>query len=323
MKNIAIVCGGYSGEYSVSKNSAAIAFKHLEPMKKYNLFLIEITKTGWYYIHNNTKLLVDKNDFSIIINGQKINFDAVLNLIHGTPGEDGLLQGYWDMLDIPYSSSSTLVSALTFNKEICKQIAHAYGAKIAPAVFLHRHTPYNTTKILEVTGLPCFIKPNKGGSSIGMSKVYNADEIDAAIQRAFEEDNEIQIEKFLDGTEITCGVLQKNNQIEALPITEIVSKNDFFDFEAKYDNTLADEITPARISPELTKQCQELSVELYKKIGCSGLVRIDYIFAENTLFFLEINTIPGMSEASIVPKQADYIGMPLSELFDCMIKNIL
>lgn len=322
-KNIAIVSGGDSGEYEISIQSGRIVEKYLDK-EKYNTYAVIIKGKNWYHRcpHNN-EYEIDKNDFSLQMVGEKIKFHCVFIAIHGTPGEDGKLQGYFDMLGIPYTTCDHVISALTFNKHLTKQVVGNLGVKIARSVLVHQSDPPGGEYILQQLRLPLFIKPNNGGSSVGMSRVNKAEDLDNAIEHAFREDDEILIEEFIQGREITCGVLKSKGVITTLPVTEIISKKEFFDFEAKYDPTLADEVVPAQIPAETFKACQEASAFLYKQLNCKGVVRFDYIFNDSGIYFLEVNTVPGMTEASIVPKMAKAYGMSLSELFDCLLEEAL
>ncbi len=320
-QNVAVVTGGFSKESVISVRSAKIVCENIDK-DLYNSYLIIINDNNWKANIDNKEYAIDKNDFSLTYNNEKILFDKVFMIIHGNPGENGLLQGYFDLLKIPYTASSLLTSAITFNKSITQILAKYHGLNVAKSVLLYKNESYNIDEILNTVGLPCFVKPNNGGSSIGMSKVNDKSLLKEAIEIAFKEDDEVQIEEFLKGTEVTCGVLQKDNEIMALPITEVVSKKEFFDYEAKYNSALSEEITPARISQELTKKIQELSVFVFKKFRCKGVSRIDYIIKNDVPYFIEINTIPGLSEASILPQQAKEKGISLKELFNLMLKNI-
>jgi D-alanine-D-alanine ligase len=322
-QNIAIVSGGDSGEYDISVQSGEVVKKYLQS-EKFEVFPILMKGQDWIYTCNHgNSYEVDKNDFSLPMIAEKVYFDCVFIAIHGTPGEDGKLQGYFDMLGIPYTSSNHVVSALTFNKYLCKLAVSAFDTKVANAVFLRKNEPDSVQKILSALSLPVFIKPNNGGSSVGMSKVKHAGELSLALSHAFKEDLEVLAEEFIDGREITCGVLTCKNQIISLPITEVISKKDFFDFEAKYDPALADEIVPAQIPEEVSINCQQTSAVLYQKLGCQGVVRFDYIFNDDGLYFLEVNTVPGMTEASIVPKMAEAYGWTLQKLFTTLVEEAL
>lgn len=321
--NLAVIAGGDSGEYEVSIRSAGVVVANLDPAH-YNVVLIHLRGSEWTYKNElNEVCPVNKNDFSVVINGQTTRFDCVFVVIHGTPGEDGKLQGYLDMLGIPYTSCGSITSALTFNKSYCNRVVASLGVTTAPSVHLFRRSDADPESILKETGLPCFVKPNCGGSSVGMTKVKTTEELMPAIAKAFREDDEVLVESFFKGREITCGVFRNNGQVEALPIVEIVSKKEFFDFEAKYNPTLAEELLPAPIPEEISRLCQETSVSLYEKLGCSGVVRFDYLFSGSTLNFLEVNTVPGLSAESIVPKMARYAGYSLSAFYDLLIRSAM
>ena len=322
-KNIAIISGGDSGEYGISVQSAEIIEKYLDK-SKYDTYTILIKGKEWTYTcsHDNT-YEIDKNDFALPMIGEKIQFDAVFIAIHGTPGEDGKLQGYFDMMGLPYTTCDHVVSALTFNKHLCKLTVQSLGIKLAKSVFSTKDDNITAADIIKKLQLPLFVKPNNGGSSVGMSRVNQADDLEDALARAFEEDDEILVEEFIKGREITCAVLKNKGEIMTLPVCEIVSKKEFFDFEAKYDPKLADEIVPAPIPESMFKQCQQTSGELYRQLNCRGLVRFDYIYNDNGMFFLEVNTVPGMTEASIVPKMAKAHGLSLEELFGMVLEEAL
>jgi D-alanine-D-alanine ligase len=323
MKNIAIVCGGNSGEYEISINSAEVVKKHL-PAKKYKSFIIEIKGSDWNHIDDNgNKIAVDKSDFSININNKKIEFDAVFNAIHGNPGEDGRLQAWFDMLNIPYTSCGVDASVLTFNKYYCNKFVNSFGIKTAPSLSFSKNESWNAEKIVDELGLPLFVKPVASGSSVGVSKAKNISQLKKAVKFAFEFDNRILIEKAIDGKEIACGVFKYNNGITVFPLTEIVSKNEFFDYDAKYSEGKAEEITPAPIDENNETKIKTLSTFLYNKMDCKGFVRFDYILTETELYFLEVNSIPGMSEASIIPKMAQAFGYSLERFFDMVVEEAL
>lgn len=320
-KKVAIVAGGDSGEYEVSINSAAVVYKNLN-RKHYDPYTLIIKGSDWYYEAGDTRVMVDKNDFSLILDGSKVRFDCIFVAIHGTPGEDGKLQGYLEMMDLPYTSCDWIVSALTFDKEACKTLVSYNGVVVPPTIMLKTETQFDKEKILNEIGLPCFVKPNKGGSSVGISRVNKNNELEKAIALAFEEDDEVLVEKFIQGREITCGVFKTKGKLVVLPITEIVSKKEFFDYEAKYEG-MSEEITPARIPEEVDTDCKSVSAMLYEKLNCRGVVRFDYIFNNNALYFLEVNTVPGLSEASIVPQQAEEMGLSVSQLFSMLIEDAI
>lgn len=321
-KKIAIVCGGDSGEIEVSLKSAEVVKRNLNS-NLYDGYTIVIKGKDWFCEHNGTKITIDKNDFTVSIEGNRIVFDCVFNAIHGTPGEDGILQGYFDLMRIPHTSSGVFASALTFNKEFANIIVKDFGVNVAKSMVLSKNDDAGSDLVLSKLTLPCFVKPNEGGSSIGVTKVKEAIELEEAVKTALAEDNEVMIEEFIEGTEITCGVLKIGDTITALPITEIVTEHDFFNYTAKYTKGEANEITPARISKEVEAICKETSIKLYSRLKCSGVVRFDYIWSQNKLFFLEVNTVPGLSEASIVPQQAEVYGLSIEELFTLLIEQAL
>ncbi|NLU91331.1 D-alanine--D-alanine ligase [Chitinophaga sp. Ak27] len=323
-KNIALVAGGYSGEYVISVQSAVTIENNLDS-SKYNVYKITITKDSWSYTAaDGTVVEVDKNDFSLTIQGNKITFDAVFIGIHGTPGEDGRLQGYFEMLGIPFTSCGMVTSAVTFNKSFCNKIVDALNVvNVSKSVHIFRDQPYNTTDILQQLRLPVFVKPAEGGSSIGMSKVKTAEELPSAIDKAFKEDAQVLIEEFIKGRELTIGLYRENGAITVLPITEVVSSKEFFDYEAKYTPGVSNEITPAPVSDEITRKVQETATILYNKLNCKGITRVDFIYEEGTgkLFFLEINTMPGQSENSLVPQQVRAAGKTLKEFYGVLLEE--
>ena len=323
MKNIAIVCGGYSGEYPISVQSAEMVKKNLDSTK-YNSYIIVIERDSWYYKDDtNMKHLLNKNDFTIKPENNIIKFDGVFNAIHGTPGEDGKLLGYFDLLNIPYTSCDMDTSALTFNKYLCNKFVQSLGINVAPSFSFVAGEEINKEDVIESLGLPLFIKPARSGSSVGISKVHTSDEFDNAVIVAFKADDRILIEENIDGREIACGLFIKNSKLNVLPLTEIISKNDFFDYEAKYTKGLADEITPPEnLSIEHEIDIKAFSSFLYSKLGCKGVVRIDYMLTKTDLYFIEINTVPGLSPASIVPKQAKAMGIRIGDLFGAVVENM-
>lgn len=320
MLTIAIIAGGNSGEYDISMKSGKQVELHLD-RKRFQPYLIEIRGNNWNCHFQEKKAPVDKNDFSIFIDKKKIVFDVVFNAIHGTPGEDGKLQGYFDALGIPYTSSGVTTSALTFNKDFCKRIVASYGITTAKSVHLFTSNPDPVGIISKELSLPVFVKPNNGGSSVGMSKVSVKDELAPALEKAFREDPEILVEEFIRGRELTCGVIRSGGQTLAFPVTEIISRKEFFDYEAKYKDNLAEEVCPANVTEDISAECQRISKDLYMKLNCAGVVRFDYILDGNTLYFLEVNTVPGLTEQSIVPKMAAANGWPMKELFSRMIEE--
>jgi len=319
-KNIALVTGGYSGESVISYKSAASIFDHIDN-EKWNCFLIDIHPTGWFYKNNaGEKTQVDKNDFSIIENGAKINFDAVLIGLHGTPGEDGKLQGYFDCLHIPYTSCDAASSALTFNKRYTVAVAAFAGIPVAKSMHLFKHEVYNTDEILRQLTLPLFVKPNNGGSSLGISKVNHAADLPTAMDKAFKEDQQVLVEEFISGREFTIGVFKSKGEIITLPITEIISKNEFFDFQAKYEGA-SEEVTPANVEEGIANKIRVEAKKAYSVFNCNGIIRIDFIYNEKEQkpYLLEINTVPGQSAASIVPQQVKSMGWSLKEFYSALI----
>ncbi len=323
MKNIAIVCGGYSGEYDISIQSGKVVEKHLD-RNKYKGYRIVISKTNWYFeSRDDEKYEIDKADFSLNIDSVIIKFDGVFNAIHGTPGEDGKLQAYFDLLNIPYTSSGVTSAALSFNKFFCNHFVRSMGVTVADSLSLRKGDAYEKKTIIDALGLPVFVKPVGSGSSVGISKVNKTEELDEAIKTAFKEDDRILIESFIDGREIACGLIEKGKDLIVFPLTEIISKNNFFDYEAKYTKGLAHEVTPANTPVEVELDIKATSSFLYRQMDCKGFVRFDYILTKTGIYFLEVNAIPGMTEASIIPQQAEAFGMSIQELFTIAVEGML
>jgi len=322
MKNIAIIMGGYSSEYQISLKSGNVVYQFLDKTK-YNGYRVHIFKEKWVYVDDeNIEFPIDRNDFSVTVNGTKITFDGVFNAIHGTPGEDGLMQAYFELLGIPQSSCDYYQAALTFNKRDLLSVLKPYGIKTATSYYLNQGDKIDEDEIINKVGLPCFVKPNKSGSSFGISKVKTKDELDYAIVNAYKEDNEIIIESFLDGTEVSVGVINYQGEITVLPITEIVSENDFFDYEAKYLGK-SQEITPARISDEMTAKVSEVAKRVYQILKMTGFSRSEYIIVNGEPHLLEVNTIPGLTTESLIPQQAKAAGISLTDLFSNAIELAL
>ena len=319
-KNIAILRGGDSSEIAISLKSADVVIQHVDT-DKYTPYLVHIEGEDWYAIHQQQTYPIDKNDFSFSTENHKVSFDGVFMAIHGTPGEDGVLQGYFDLLSIPYNCCGSFEASLTFNKAMCNALLKQFNIPSAKAIILNKGTKYDLEVIQNEIGLPCFVKPNRAGSSFGISKVSKADQWEDALKDAFEHDKQVIIEAFIDGTEVTCGLIEKEGELIALPLTEIDSENDFFDYEAKYEGK-AQEITPARVSDEAKEQVQSISKNIYRILNLKGMVRMDYIIENKQAFLIEINTIPGLSEDSIIPQQAACFGMSLRELFSLSIENM-
>jgi D-alanine-D-alanine ligase len=319
-KTIAFVTGGYSGEAVISYQSAITIENNIDK-DKYNVYKIDIHPTGWWFDNSGEKIAVDKNDFSITVQGQKITFEAVLIGIHGTPGEDGKLQGYFDMLKIPYTSCNAATSALTFNKRYTVAVAAFGGINVAKSLHLFKHSPVALSYILSQLKLPVFVKPNNGGSSIGMSRVAEANQLEDAIEKAFKEDEQVLIEEFIQGREFTIGVFKSQGKITTLPITEVISKKDFFDYEAKYTKGMSDEITPAQVNEAIAQKVRDNATKVYGLLDCRGVVRIDFIYNEavGEPYMLEVNTVPGQSEASIVPQQVKAMGWTMKDFYSALI----
>lgn len=321
--NVALVAGGYSGEYVVSIKSAAVAEKYID-RKLFNVFKIIIEKDKWYHTTAEGKeIQIDKNDFSLKINRTKIKFNAALLIIHGTPGEDGKLQGYFDMLNLPYTSCDAVTSALTFNKRWTVATAAFSGIAVAKSVHLFKNMEYDKN-IIVALGFPIFVKPNAGGSSIGMSRVEKPEDIDAAIEKAFKEDEQVLVEQFIKGREFTIGVMRTRGEVVVLPICEVRSKRAFFDFEAKYEGA-SEEIIPAPIDEKQVAVLRKTAKKVYAVFNCKGIVRIDFIWhdIENVPYMLEINTVPGQSEQSLVPQMVRAYGWTMQEFYTRQLENLV
>ena len=321
MRTIAIAAGGDSPEYEVSVKSAIEVSRALSP--RYRVYIIIIRGSDWYWEDERGRYhKIDKNDFTLVIDDSHIRFDAVFIAIHGTPGENGLLQGYFDMMEIPYTSCNAFCSALTFNKQACKLFLKEYGIRMAQAVLIRKEEEHDIQEIIRVAGLPCFVKPNDSGSSFGVTKVKSEEELDPAIRKAFEESNEVLIEAFMKGREVACGVVKTVNKAVILPVTEVISKNEFFDYEAKYTPGMSEEVTPANLPEKITNDIQNLSSKVYDLLGCKGIVRVDFILIGEKPFFLEINTVPGMTEESLIPQQAKAAGISLLDIYSMVIEDL-
>ncbi|MEO5500777.1 MAG: D-alanine--D-alanine ligase [Ginsengibacter sp.] len=321
---IAFVTGGFAGEASVSYMTAPTIEKNIDP-EKFNYYKIDITPDGWWHVTSaGEKIQVDKNDFSIPLSSGKITFDAVLIGIHGTPGEDGKLQGYFDLMKIPYTSCDCAVSALTFNKRYTVAVAAFAGIPVSNSILLFKKSFKEIPGEVKKLNFPLFIKPNNGGSSIGMSKIFEEAELDEAIQKAFNEDDQVLIEEYIEGREFTVGVFSHKGKITVLPITEVLSKKDFFDFDAKY-NGGSEEITPAEISEEMKEQISGTALKIYETFNCKGVVRIDFIYNKDKQkpFMLEINTVPGQTAASVVPQQVKALGWDLKDFYTILLEECL
>lgn len=321
-KNIAIVMGGYSSEYEISLKTGNVVYEHLDKAL-YTVYKVHIFKDKWVCVtQDDTEYPIDRHDFSTVIDDQKITFDCVFNAIHGTPGEDGYIQGYLELLGIPHTSCGMYQAALTFNKRDLLSTLQPYGIKCATSFYINSGDAIDENAIINKVGLPCFVKANKAGSSFGVSKVHKKEELAKAIEVAYKEDDEIIIESFLDGVEVSVGVINYQGTVTVLPITEIVSENDFFDYEAKYLGK-SQEITPARISPEMEAKVSKVAKKVYELLKMEGFSRSEYIFKDGEPHLLEVNTIPGMTEESILPQQALAAGISLAQLFGNAIELAL
>ena len=321
-KNIAIIMGGYSSEANISLTSGSIVYKNLD-REKYNPFAIHILKDKWVFVDaSKNEYPIDKNDFSVTVNDEKIKFDCVFNAIHGTPGEDGKILAYLDLIEMKHTSAPFYQMALTFNKRDTLSIVKHYGIPTAASIYLNKGDKISIEKIITKVGLPCFIKPNNAGSSFGISKAHTADAILPGIEKAYKEDSEILIEAFLDGTEVSVGVIQYKGATKVLPLTEITTENDFFDYEAKYQGK-SEEITPARISEIEATKVRNMAQKIYKILNMSGFSRSEFILVQGEPHFLEMNTVPGLTEESLLPQQANEANISLSDLFDNAIQMAL
>ena len=320
-RTIAIVAGGDTSEYEVSLRSAQGIYSFIDK-EKYTLYIVGMHGLDWHVrLDDGRTLPVDRNDFSFQLDGQKVKFDFAYITIHGTPGEDGRLQGYFDMLRIPYSCCGVLAAALTYDKFACNQYLHAYGVRIAESFLLRQGQTITDDEVVEKIGLPCFIKPSLGGSSFGVTKVKTREQIQPAIAKAFDEAQEVVVEAFMDGAELTCGCYKTRDKSVVFPITEVVSHNEYFDYKAKY-NGESDEITPARISDELADRVKKLTSAIYDILGAQGIIRVDYIVTEgDKINLLEVNTTPGMTATSFIPQQVRAAGLDIKDVMTDIIEN--
>lgn len=321
-KRVAVVYGGYSSEVVISELSAKVAFKHLDA-NKYEKYMVKIVRDGWTVDIDGNSIPMDRNDFSFELNGEKLTLDAVFNAIHGTPGEDGKLQAYWDMLGIPYTSPGVLASSLTFSKSYCNGFLRQFSdVNIAASVMIRKGETVDPKAILDKIGLPCFVKPNNMGSSFGITKLKEANKFGEALAKALENDDEAVVEQFINGTEIASGVFSHNGEVTALPLTEIVTKNEYFDFEAKYEGA-SEEITPARIPDHVRDLIQQTTERVFKRLKLRGMSRIDYIIQNDVPYLIEVNTIPGLSEESILPQEVVYSGLSLQAFFGMLVDDAM
>jgi D-alanine-D-alanine ligase len=322
---IAFITGGYSGEAEVSYKSA-INIEAALDRDAYDVFRIDITSSEWFHLtKDGEKIPVDKNDFSLCIDGKKIKFEAVLNGIHGTPGEDGKLQGYFDLMNLPYTTCDAATSALTFNKRYTVAVAAFSGISVSHSEHLFKQDDPDATAVAGRLTMPVFVKPNNGGSSIGMSKVNRKEDLAAALQKAFKEDDQVLVEEFISGREFTVGVFRNGKEIIVLPITEVKTSKEFFDFEAKYSPGFTEETTPAVLDISIAEKIRHTAKKIYQVFNCYGVVRIDMIYneAKGQPYMLEINTIPGQTDASVVPQQVRAMGWTLKQFYSALIEDAL
>ena len=322
MKHIAILYGGFSGEAVVSAQSGKVVYKHLKG-GKYNPILVEVNEKGWFAQIEDSSYPIDLNNFTALVNEETLSFDGAFIAIHGSPGENGIVQGYLDLIGMPYNSGSPLNSSLTFNKKFCNDVLKQAGVLAAKSISLTVGDDINENEIIDSIGLPCFVKPNGAGSSLGISKVITFEQLKPAIYKAFEEDETIVIEAFIEGTEVTCGMVNWKGELRALGVTEIVYQTEFFDYHAKYHDDKTQEITPARISEQQTQAVKDAAFKIYRLLRSRGMVRADFILKGDQPFLIEVNTVPGLSEASIIPKMAAYSGISLRELFENEVEMML
>ncbi len=319
--NVAIIAGGNSSEIVVSVKSGENIFKAID-QDLFQPWLVHMEGNNWAVLQDNEEIAqIDKSDFSFTINNAKTKIDFAYITIHGTPGEDGILQGYFDMLNIPYSTCNVNASALTFNKWICNNYLKNFGINVAKSILLTKGDEVNSKKIVQELGLPIFIKPNAGGSSFGVTKVKSEEQVEEAVLNAWKESDQAILEEFIEGTEFTCGLVKVSQKELIFPVTEVVPKNEFFDFEAKYTPGVTDEITPARLPDKLFKKCQRLSSQVYDLCFCAGIVRVDWILKEDEFYFLEANTVPGMTDTSFIPQQVRAMGYELTTVLSLIIEN--
>lgn len=321
-KNIAVIAGGNSAEYGVSIQSGNHIYSEIDSCR-YNKYLMILKGRDWHVELEGKHYPVDKNDFSFMLDGEKIIFDFAYITIHGNPGENGMLQGYLDMMNIPYSTCSALCEAMTFDKYTCTNYLNGFGINTTQPVMLTRGQAYDKEMVLAAVGLPCFVKPNAEGSSFGVSKVKTADAFEVAIEEAFSKCHEVLVESFLDGKEFTCGLYKVGEKKVVFPVAEVIPKNEFFDYEAKYDAKMSDEIIPGRFSEEITEKIQNMASEVYDILRCEGIVRIDGFVCGDEVVMLEVNTTPGMTANSFVPKMVRVMGVSLRDVITEIIEDKL
>lgn len=324
-RTIAIVCGGDSSEHDVSLRSGQGLYSFFDK-ERYNIYLVDVKGTDWHVaLDNGETIEIDKNDFSFVMNGKHVYFDYAYITIHGQPGENGVMQGYFDLIHLPYSTSGVLVEAMTFDKYVLNNYLRGFGINVADSILLRRGEAYDEEEIAKRIGMPCFVKPAADGSSFGVSKVKNADQLAPALRVAFMESNEVMIEGFLDGTEISQGIYKTAEKTVVLPATEVVTTNEFFDYDAKY-NGQVQEITPARLSPETAEEVAETTSRIYDILHANGIIRIDYIISKDKdgkdkVNMLEINTTPGMTATSFIPQQVRAAGLDIKDVLSDIVEN--
>ena len=323
MRNIAIVCGGDSSEHDVSLKSAQGLYSFFDK-ERYNVYIVDIKGQDWHVeLHDGTTAKIDRNDFSFVEDGKAMLFDYAYITIHGTPGENGILQGYFDLVGIPYSTSGVLVEAMTFDKFVLNQYLRGYGVSVADSLLIRRGYEHlvNEEEVEQRIGMPCFVKPAADGSSFGVSKVKNADQLAPAIRKAMMESDTIMVEQYLEGTEISIGVYKTQEKSVVLPATEVVTQNEFFDYDAKY-NGQVQEITPARLSDDITRRVREITSHIYDILHCNGIIRIDYIISKDgRISMLEVNTTPGMTPTSFIPQQVRAAGLEMKDVLTDIVEN--
>ena len=324
-RNIAIVCGGDSSEHDVSLRSAQGLYSFFDK-EKYNIYIVDIKGQDWHVdLQNGETARIDKNDFSFLLNGKAVLFDYAYITIHGQPGENGRMQSYFELLGIPYSTSGVLVEAMTFDKYVLNNYLRGFGVNVADSILLRRNDTYDEAAIEKRIGMPCFVKPAADGSSFGVSKVKNADQLAPALRVAFMESDEVMVERYLEGTEISQGVYKTKEKSVVLPATEVVTKNEFFDYDAKY-NGQVQEITPARLSPETAEAVARETGRIYDILHANGIIRIDYIITKDQegndkVYMLEINTTPGMTVTSFIPQQVRAAGLDIKDVLTEIVEN--
>ncbi|MBQ6229371.1 MAG: D-alanine--D-alanine ligase [Prevotella sp.] len=326
-RTIAIVCGGDSSEHDVSLRSAKGLYSFFDK-ERYNVYIVDIKGQDWHVeLHDGTTAKIDRNDFSFIENGKAVLFDYAYITIHGTPGENGILQGYFELIHLPYSTSGVLVEAMTFDKFVLNQYLKSYGVSVAESLLIRRGYEHlvSDDDILSRVGMPCFVKPANDGSSFGVSKVKNIDQLAPALRKAMMESDEVMVESFLDGVEITVGCYKTREKSVIFPITEVVTHNEFFDYDAKY-NGQVEEITPARISDDVARRASEITSAIYDILHCNGIIRIDYIITKNSdgsnkINMLEVNTTPGMTPTSFIPQQVRAAGLDIKDVLTEIVEN--